>query len=216
MKILLIGGTGFVGSELLNESLSRQHSVTALVRDPTKLHEQESRHPNLRLVMGDLLDTRQLPELAEEHELMLVAYSVKTDPTTLRARFAEAVDSIVEAARASGTRVIFVGGAGSLFLPDGSQLVDSPDFPADWKPLAEASRDALQRFENSEGVNWTLVSPAPNLIPGTRTGQFRLGENDVLFDGDQPASISTADLAVAILDEAEKPQFKNRRFTAGY
>ncbi|HSC79725.1 MAG TPA: NAD(P)-dependent oxidoreductase, partial [Chitinolyticbacter sp.] len=98
----------------------------------------------------------------------------------------------------------------------GVQLVDTPQFPAQWKAGALAAREALNMIRNETTLDWTFVSPAVGLAPGERTGKFRLGGDEVLMAGDQPAGISVADLAVAIVDEIEAPQHLKKRFTAAY
>jgi putative NADH-flavin reductase len=113
-------------------------------------------------------------------------------------------------------RLLVVGGAGSLYVAPGVQLVDTPTFPAEWKQGALAAREALNLIRQESSLDWTFVSPAVFLEPGERTGRFRLGGDEVLMSGEQPARISVADLAVAIVDEIEKPQHLQKRFTAGY
>jgi putative NADH-flavin reductase len=120
------------------------------------------------------------------------------------------------AKRAAVQRVLWVGGAGSLYVAPGVQLVDTPQFPAEYKLEAQAARDALNRFRDEDQLAWTFVSPAPLLAPGQRTGRFRLGGDQVLMDGDKPGSISVEDLAVAIVDELEAPRHLRRRFTLAY
>ena len=110
-----------------------------------------------------------------------------------------------------------VGGAGSLYVAPGVQLVDTPDFtdhvPANVVPGARAARDALTRLQADTALDWTFLSPAAMLAPGERSGRYRVGADDLLMDGDRPAGISVADLAVAIVDEIEQPRHVRARFT---
>ena len=110
-------------------------------------------------------------------------------------------------------RLLVVGGAGSLFVAPGVQLVDTPQFPAEWKNGALAARDALNELRTESALDWTFLSPPILLQPGERTGQYRLGTEAPLMNGDQPGSISVADLAVAIVDELENPRHVQQRFT---
>jgi len=103
--------------------------------------------------------------------------------------------------------------AGSLYIAPGVQLVDTPTFPAEWKQGALAAREALRRLESEAGLDWTFVSPPVFLAPGERTGSYRLGADQVLMQGEQPAGVSVADLAVAIADELEQRRHLRRRFT---
>jgi len=124
--------------------------------------------------------------------------------------------SITEATKKAGIkRLIAVGGAGSLSI-NGKQLVDSPEFPAEWKEGALGARQALDELRREDALEWTFVSPAIILQPGERTGKYRLGTDEPVFDDKGESKISVADLAVAILDEAEKGQHIRKRFTAAY
>jgi putative NADH-flavin reductase len=95
------------------------------------------------------------------------------------------------------------------------ELVDTPQFPENIRPGAQAVRDFRNKLR-TENLDWTYLSPAALLEPGKRTGQFRLGGTQLLMNGQAPASISVEDLAVAIVDEIEKPQFIQAQFTAAY
>jgi len=125
--------------------------------------------------------------------------------------------AIIAATRAAGLmRILIVGGAGSLEIQPGVQLVDTPQFPQEIKPKALAAREALQLVRQEQELEWSYVSPSPTLKPGGRTGQFRYGGDQVLMTEQGPASITVGDLAVAILDEIEQPHHIRKRFTVGY
>ena len=109
-----------------------------------------------------------------------------------------------------------VGGAGSLYVAPGLQLIDTPDFPAEYKEGAEGARQALNLLKAETALAWSFISPPALLQPGARSGQFRIGGDQLLMNGDAPAQISVADLAVAIIDELERPHHLRQRFTVGY
>jgi uncharacterized protein len=130
--------------------------------------------------------------------------------------FLRGSDAIADAARQAGVRLIVVGGAGSLFI-GGQQIVDSPQFPAEWKQGALAAREALNRLRaDTTALDWTFVSPPMHLEPGERSGTFRLGGEEPVFDAQGENRITVADLAAAIVDELETPQHRRARFTAAY
>ena len=213
MKIALIGGTGFVGSALLEELLRRGHSVTALARHPAKF----AARPGLAVVAADALDPTQVAQAAEGHDAVVSAYNPGWTEPELNALFLQGSKAITEGVKRSGVkRLLVVGGAGSLYVAPGVQLVDTPTFPAEWKQGALAARDALNLIRNETTLDWTFVSPPVFLQPGERKGGFRIGADEVLMAGEQPAGISVADLAVAIVDEVETPRHIQRRFTVGY
>lgn len=112
--------------------------------------------------------------------------------------------------------MLVVGGAGSLYVAPGVQLVDTPQFPTEWKNGALAAREALNLLRQESTLQWTFLSPAILLEPGERTGHYRLGTESPVMNGDQPGKISVADLAVAIVDELEAPRHLQQRFTVAY
>jgi putative NADH-flavin reductase len=210
MKIALIGGTGFVGSAVQAELLRRGHAVTALSRHPDTLPLQ----PGLRPVAADALDAHQVAQAVEGHDALVSAYNPGWALPDLHSVFLQGTRAILAGVRRAGLRrVLMVGGAGSLFIAPGLQLVDTPDFPAEWKQGALAAREALALIRQEDSLDWSFVSPPVLLAPGERTGRYRLGQDEVLRDGESPAGISVADLAVAIVDEIESPRHIRQRFT---
>ena len=213
MKIALIGGSGFVGSALLEELLRRGHQVTALARNPGKFSARE----RLAVVDADVLDAAQVARAVSGHEVVVSAYNPGWMEADLYALFLKGSKAITEGVKRAGVkRLLVVGGAGSLYVAPGVQLVDTPEFPAEWKQGALAAREALNLIRDEAGLDWSFISPPVFLAPGERKGGFRIGGDDVLMDGDKPAGISVADLAVAIVDELEQPRHVRSRFTVGY
>ena len=213
MKLALIGATGYVGAALLEEALNRGHQVTALVRHPEKLPQ----HANLSAQRADVHDVASLTEQLRGHDAVLSAFNPGWDRADIREQFIAGSQAIVAATKAAGIRrLLVVGGAGSLYVAPGQQLLDTPDFPAEYKEGAEGARQALNRLRDEQELEWTFLSPAALLQPGPRSGQFRLGGDDLLLSDGQPGRISVADLAVALLDETEQPQHLRQRFTLAY
>jgi uncharacterized protein len=213
MNIALIGATGFVGSKVLAEALQRGHQVTAIVRAAGKIASQDK----LRVVVADASDAASLAEAFKGHDAIVSAYNGPRGKDEFAQLYLGGVRAVIDGARQSGvTRVLWVGGAGSLYVAPGVQLVDTPQFPAEYRTEAHTARDALKVFLDEQTLAWSFVSPAPMLAPGKRTGSFRLGGDNVLMDGDKPGSISVEDLAVAIVDELEKPAHVRQRFTLAY
>jgi len=211
MKIALIGATGFVGAPVLSELLSRGHRVTVLARNPSKLVAQ----PGLTVVAADALDATQVAKAVAGHDAVISAYNPGWSEPKIHDLFLQGSQAILDGVKQSGVkRVLVVGGAGSLYVAPGLQLVDTPPFPAEYKQGALAARELLNRIKLENTLEWSFLSPPIGLAPGERTGQYRVGADDLLpGQGDQPAGISVADLAVAIVDEMEKAQHVRRRFT---
>ncbi len=215
MKIALIGATGFVGAPVLSELLSRGHRVTVLARNPSKLAAQSELNPGLTVVAADVLDATQVAKAVAGHDAVISAYNPGWSEPKIHDLFLQGSQAILDGVKQSGVkRVLVVGGAGSLYVAPGLQLVDTPPFPAEYKQGALAARELLNRIKLENTLEWSFLSPPIGLAPGERTGQYRVGADDLLpGQGDQPAGISVADLAVAIVDEMEKAQHVRRRFT---
>ena len=214
MKLALIGATGFVGSVLLAEALKRGHDVTALARTPAKIAAQ----PRLAIAQADVLDAAQVAAATTGHDAVISAYNPGWKNADIFAEFGRGTRAIVEGVKRAGVkRLLVVGGAGSLYVAPGVQLVDTPQFPAEWKQGALAARDALEMIRKEDSLDWSFVSPAVILEPGPSRGGFRLGGDEPLLQPDgQPAHLTVGDLAVAILDEIESPRHVRQRFTAAY
>jgi putative NADH-flavin reductase len=216
MKIALIGATGFVGSAILKEALDRGIQITAIVRQPEKLQAQK----NLTIVKGDVMDSDNLSELFKGNDVVVSAYNAGWANPDLYNEYLKGSQSIQQALKKSGVkRYIVIGGAGSLFVAPGVQLVDTPQFPAEWKPGALAARDYLNILKKENELDWTFVSPAIEMNQGTpheRRGTYRTELDNPVFDANNKSTISVEDLAVAIIDEVENPKHIRVRFTVGY
>ena len=211
MKIALIGATGFVGSRLLEEAVSRGHEVTAIVRNPEKVPKRRG----VSAVAADVRDSAQVAAAIKGHDAVIDAFNARRDDPALYQEYLRGWRGIIEGVKRSGVkRLLVIGGAGSLEVAPGVQLVDTPQFPAGYKQEALAGREVHREILRERELEWTFVSPAAILEPGQRTGKYRLGGDQLLMDGNAPAKISVEDLAVAILDELEKPRHVRTRFTA--
>lgn len=212
MNIALIGASGFIGSGLLAEALARGHRVTALVGRPERL----SPHPQLIALKADVFDTATLAGQLRGHEAVISAFSGHAQKDVL-GDYLRGFQSILQATRnAEVARLLVVGGAGSLEVAPGVQLLDTPGFPEAYRASAEGARQALQLLRADSALDWTLLSPSALITPGERTGRFRLGEDRLLVDAQGESRISVPDYAVAMLDEVERPAHSRRRFTVGY
>ena len=216
MKVALIGATGFVGSSILKEALSRGHEVTAIARHPEKIKTQN----NLTIVKGDVMDTDKLSETLKGNDVVVSAYNPGWTNPDIYNEFLKGSQAIQKAVKKSGVkRYIVNGGAGSLFVAPNVQLIDTPDFPDEFKPGAGAARDYLNILKNENQLEWTFVSPAIEMNPGTpheRKGTYRTGLDNPVFDSNNKSRISVEDLAVAVIDEVEDSKHIRVRFTVGY
>jgi len=213
MKIALIGASGFVGSALLMEALDRGHEVTAIVRHPEKL----TAHPKLRAQKGDIYNEDEVTRLVRGHDAVISAFNPGWSNPEIYSLQIQGTRAIINGVKKAGIkRLRFVGGAGSLEVKPGVQAVDLPEFPAEYKQGALATREALNMLRKESGLDWSFLSPSADLALGMRTGKFRLGTDRMLSDVNGQSRISTGDYAVAMIDEVEKPAHIRQRFTVGY
>jgi putative NADH-flavin reductase len=211
VRLLIFGSTGSLGSRITREALRRGHAVTAVVRDPSRQVE-----PGVEVEIGDVTDPNSVARLAPGHDVVISAVGgVAAGDPELVVRAARALVEGVPGA--DGARLAVVGGAGSLEVEPGVQLVDSPDFPEAWKAGSLAQRDALEIYRAQAGeLDWTYLSPADVIEPGERTGRYVTGLDQLVVDDSGASRISIEDYAVAFIDELESPKHRRRRFTVAY
>lgn len=203
MKIALIGVTGNVGSRLLAELLRRGHEITGIARHAVRLPSQ----PRVTFKNADANDADSLAKIIIGHDAVISTARF----TLLKPQ------PLLEAMKAADvSRLLVVGGAGSLEVAPGVQLIDTPDFPPAYKPEAQAGRDFLNVLREEGELDWTFLSPSAIFVPGERTGKFRLGTNQLLIGEGGESRISMEDYAIALVDELETPQHLQQRFTVGY
>lgn len=214
-NVLLIGATGFVGSAVLNELLERGHKVTAVVRNAAKLPQNEL----LTAVEQDVCDVEAIAKLAEGKDAIISAYNPGWMNPEIEKLITENYPKILEAAKKSGVeRLIIVGGAGTLFCAPGLRVVDSGVVPAEImdgvRPLGNFYLNILT---NEKDIDWVFFSPAGVLDEeGKKTGNYRLGKDDLIVDAEGNSHISVQDYADALVNELEKPAHHKERFTIGY
>jgi putative NADH-flavin reductase len=215
-KVALIGATGFVGSHLLQELLDRGYEVTALARSVEKIQTENDR---LKKIAVDVTDLDALTEVLKGNDIVLSAYNPGWTNPDIYNDFIKGSKTILQAVKNAGVkRYVVIGGAGSLYI-DGKQIVDGADFPASIKPGATAARDYLNELRKETELDWTMFSPAINMHQGIktgRTGKYRLGTEEPVFDQKGESVLSVEDLAVAVVDELENHKFPRQRFTAAY
>jgi putative NADH-flavin reductase len=215
VQILLLGATGKVGAPILQELRSRDHNVTATVRDGSKLPPEG---PGLHHRVGDVFDGSFLTEAAAAAEVVVCSVALR-DPSQKDRSPVELIRRVARAAANVDARLVTLGGAGSLRTARGVDLVDTPEFPDVAKPESLGFRSALQDLRDNAPATlvWTMVSPPMSIeVGGPRTASFRIADDDLILDEAGASRISAADLAVAVADEVENPKHPRRRFTVGY
>ena len=212
MKVAIIGATGFVGSALLKEAVTRGHDVTVLVSGRNKVPASDK----VVAVQADVLAQDGLADRLKGHDAIISAFSGHAQADVL-GYYVKGVQTIISATKAAGApRLLLVGGAGGLEVAPGVQLIDTPQFPAQWKATAEGARQALNLLRDEQELDWTVLAPSAHLEPGERTGKYRLGKDLLLADAAGESHISLDYYADAIIDELEQPAHSRSRFTVGY
>ncbi|QHS59997.1 NAD(P)-dependent oxidoreductase [Chitinophaga agri] len=214
-NIILIGASGFVGSAILNEALSRGHQVTAIVRHPEKV---TTTHSNLKVIAADIQNAAALTDIIKGADAVISSYNPGWGNPNIYNDTLTGYKSIIDAVKqANVTRLLVVGGAGSLYVKPGVTVMDTGVLPEAIMPgvkgLAEVYYNQLKPLTN---LDWAFFSPAGNIAPGERTGNYRLGKDDLIVNDKGESNISVEDYAVAMINELETPQHHNERFTIGY
>lgn len=215
MKVAVIGATGFVGDHITNELAGRNITVLGISRK-----EKTSQKSNLTYIGIDIKDVAALSDTLRGYDVVVNAFSAGWTNPNIYDDFISGSKAIQEAVKQSGVkRFISIGGAGSLYLSDGRQLVDT--FPADnpFVPGAKAARDYYHILKEETELDWVFFSPAVDMHQGIttgRTGKYRLGKDHPVVDENGKNVLSGEDLAVVIADEIENPKHHRERFTAAY
>jgi len=215
MKIAIIGATGFVGSKLVTEFINRGHEVTAVSRQPVP-----DGRPGVNAVKSDVFKVDALAHALSGHDVVVSAYNPGWENPDIYEEAIAGSKSLQEAVKKSGAkRYIYIGGAGSLYVAPDVQLIDTPEFPAEYKMGASAARDYLNFLKVEKDLDWVFFSPAIEMHQGIttgRTGKYRYGLENPVLDDNGRSILSAEDLAVVIADEVENPKHHKQRFTAAY
>ncbi|MEY9869507.1 putative NADH-flavin reductase [Peribacillus sp. B2I2] len=207
MKIGIIGASGKAGSLILKEALTRGHEVTAIVRDEAKVQIQGA-----SVLEKDLFALKA--EDIKEFDVVVNAFGAAPGKEHLHV---DAGKILIDAMKgAPKTKLIVVGGAGSLFVDEAktTRVLETPEFPKEYFATAYNQSKNLEDLQNATGIQWTFISPSAFFDPqGNRTGEYKLGRDNLLVNSKGESYVSYADFALAVLDEIENPQHINQRFT---
>jgi len=218
MNIGVIGATGRIGQRIVNEAVQRGHNVTAFTSSASKVPAEKGK---VTWKVADALDAADLSNAMKGQDVLISSYGPSmADPTQIPVvakNIATVAGKLLEAASQNpSTRLLIVGGAGSLEVAPGKTVIDAGLIPPQWLAIPVAHKDALHVFKTNNTINWSYFSPAAMINPGERTGKFRLGGDQLVVGENGKSEISMEDYAIAMLDEAEKPKHIRTRFTVGY
>jgi putative NADH-flavin reductase len=210
MKIAIVAATGKIGRNIVQQALRNGHEVTAIVRSDKDL-PVELKGAKVTVAA---LEKAALAKALRGHDAVISAYGPAPEAT---AALSDTARTLIAAVREAGLhRLVVVGGAGSLEVAPGVQLVDIPEFPAAYKTVALAHREALAFYRTASDIDWTFFSPAAEIGPGETRGRYRTGEKNLLVDGEGHSRISYGDYAAAVVAEVEQPRYVGTIATAAY
>lgn len=215
-KLVLIGATGFVGSAILNEALNRGIEVKAIVRDASKVKYV---NPLLTVVEADVVQAGIVEKLVAGADVVVSAYNPGWTNPNIYEETLRVYPQILKEVKAAGVkRFLVVGGAGTLFVAPGVRVVDSGAIPAEIMGGVKSLGEFYLNHLNAEKeLDWVFFSPAGNLsAEGGRTGNYRLGKDDLIVDANGQSNLSVEDYAKAMIDEFETEAHHRERFTIGY
>lgn len=213
MKVSVFGATGHIGRCIVTELLARGHEVTGISRKAAS----SASPPGLTMKTGDVTDPGTVIELVAGHHAVASAVGPTLGVDNDEEILVGATLSLIAALRKTDVRrLVVVGGAGSLTAAPGQRLIDSPHFPAMWKANALAQSAALELYREVDDLDWTYVSPAAMIEPGERTGNYRVGGDELMVDAIGHSRISTEDYAAAFVHELENGSAVRRRISVAY
>ena len=210
MNFAVIGATGYVGDAVVRELAMRGHDVTAFARNAANIFSASN-----VLAVNDADFAARLAGF----DAVISAFNGGWTNPNLIADFRRGYAAILAAAKtAQVPYLLVVGGAGNLYVAPGVRLIDTPQFPQEILDVGKAERDLLHDLLAADGLNWAMICPPACFSPENsaalpRMGRYRLGDETLLMDGDKPANISRADIAVAIADDVEQKAHLHKIFT---
>ena len=205
MKIAVLAANGKLGSLIVKEAVERGNDVTAITRDVNKTVAKN-------FIKRDILDLTEND--LKDFDVVITAFGAWTEDTLPLHK--TTVEHLANILANKNTRFLVVGGAGSLYTDESltTQLFTTPDFPADYYPIASNQAKGLDVLRKRNDVKWTYISPAAEFVyDAERKGEYQLSGEVFRVNAEGKSEISYADYAIAMVDEAEKGNHINQRIS---
>lgn len=208
MYLTIVGATGGIGRQLVDQALAAGHTVTAAVRDPAKLHRA------VPAVPVDLADPDPIALQAAVGEADAVLSALGPRGRHEVGVVGAGTKALVKAMQAEGCqRIVTVSGAGVSTVPTPSRPNPPKREPgAGWfnryvaTPLArrvigEAMVDVAEMEDvlRTSELNWTAVRP-PYLTNGPATGRYRTADERNVRRGFRLSRADAAHFMLTALD----------------
>ena len=198
MKLLVLGGTGGTGSQLVTQALAAGHDVTVLARNRSRV---TTWHRHLRVIEGSVENAGPLNEAMHGQDAVISAIgrgkTFKADSLMKRG-----VTAILNAMAQNGVRRLLLESA----LGVGDSYADSPILAKlFFRTLLRgiyADKLVADNMVRESDSDWTIVQPSV-LTDGPLTRQYRAGEHLALTG---MPSVSRADVAHYTLGRVNDPE----------
>ena len=174
MKLAVVCANGKAGRLIVEEAVKRGMDVTAVVREENKTNAQHT-------LAKDLFDLTK--EDLQGFDVVIDAFGAWT-PETLPMH-ETSLKHLADILSGTNVRLLVVGGAGSLYVnkEHTMRVMDTPDFPEVFKPLATHMGNALDALRKRTDVKWTYLSPAGDFrADGPRTGEYILAGEELTLN----------------------------------
>ena len=205
MKIAVVAANGRVAQKVIAEALNRGFDVTAFARSANKTAASQ-------FIQKDLFNLTA--EDLKDFDAVVDAFGAWTEE--MLPQHSASLKHLCNILSGTDTRLLVVGGAGSLYVnkEHTACVIDAPDFPDSFKPLAAAQAKALSELRERNDVKWTYISPACDFqADGERSGKYILGGEELTLNNRNESIISYADYAIAMVDEIEKGSHVQQRIS---
>ncbi len=212
MNILIFGAAGDVGSRTVTEALNRDHKVSAVVRRQEQI---EGLPENVIPVLSEVSQNSDLNAIIMDQDVIISALRPVEGQENLLVTLTE---KVLQSAQSMNRRLIVVGGAARLKIPGKETIVlTEPDFlPPSAVNIAKSCFEQSQLFKAETPGSWSHICPPALLLPGRRTGSYRIGQDTLITDNEGISQISMEDFAVALIDEAESAAHHRQIYTVAY
>ena len=209
MKIAVLGATGWIGSTIVQQATKRGLEVISIVRDTAKVTD------NKVVRVFDLQSQDSIASVLEGVDVVIASVGGRASGN--HELVAQTAERLLSALNNTNTRLLWVGGAGSLEVAPGVTLVSTAEFPDEYKAEALAQGEALKVFKTTtSSASWTFVSPAAIIYPGDNEGDYRVGNNTFFTNDAGESKVSVTDYATAMVDEAQNAAHVNQHISIAY
>ncbi len=207
MKIAIIGATGKAGKLIMEEALKRGLDVTAIVRNKSKLSNS-----SVKVIEKDLFDLKK--EDLKDFDTVVSAFGIWEEKEL--SKHSEVMNHLCDILADTNIRLMVVGGAASLYVNKEHTMIlkDAPNFPEAFMGLAVSENKAFEILKATKNVLWTYISPSADFqADGKKTGEYNIGNDELLVNSKGESYISYADYAAAFADEIVNKKYLNQQIT---